>query len=804
MEVKRRVKVYQLDPSGKWDDKGTGHVSCSTGMGGLTILVQSEEDGSTILETRVFDENSYQRQQDTLILWTDPTTNIDLALSFQEPDGCQEIWETITNDSDILAIVEPTVENLAQISDIIDPLSPSKEKIAMSLCREDYIKQLLDLFDLVEPNQDKEQLFHFFHIFKNIILMNETSLFETILSDEFILRVMGPLEYDPDISEQNRIKHRDFLNNHVVFKEVVKFTEQQQNSILPIIHQTFRVQYLKDVVLPRVLDDLTFATLNSIIYFNNSEIITLFLNDPSLLHQVITKIEISEPSSKEKIDSLLFFQELCGIAKGLQPTSKIHFFSTITDNDDVLFKTLKIAIDDENPQCRLSCTEIILSILQFDARVLRNYISTDSSFFSKLISRFINDSDIGVKNQIAEIIKILVEAESNELIIRADNISNTFESPEVTCNTSAPRNERELDEEEESYFRDDSDDSDNDNDSLSDLKYYNMQQQQQQQKGVKVVDYDSDEEDFILTSIKRGVSTTTTTTTADNNNNNSINTDDEMTDSTNTDITSTSIFEQLEQQEQEQQDTKQEQELKPSSEEEQVRVEPVTEQQQHSIVQLVVDEKSESESVPKESGCNKEPDETTVCNGANHKSIQKEEEEEVEEEKDSNVQINHKQQQQEQEDKHTTSSSTSKRVIKRKSIETSLNDQDDDLDSAEYNNNNNNTDDNNNNNNNNNSNNNGDMMIDSNHVDAKILKSNNHDNNNNSSNSNNNSSSSGNNEKETTTDDLIENGGSEQQHRTIKRVKIKDNTAISNNNNDAPKQQQQQQPHQCAIVDSKE
>lgn len=29
---------------------------------------------------------------DTLIVWTEPTTSIDMALSFQEPDGCSMIW----------------------------------------------------------------------------------------------------------------------------------------------------------------------------------------------------------------------------------------------------------------------------------------------------------------------------------------------------------------------------------------------------------------------------------------------------------------------------------------------------------------------------------------------------------------------------------------------------------------------------------------------------------------------------------------------------------------------------------------
>lgn len=32
---------------------------------------------------------------DTLIVWTEPTTNLDIALSFQDAEGCEDIWQFI-------------------------------------------------------------------------------------------------------------------------------------------------------------------------------------------------------------------------------------------------------------------------------------------------------------------------------------------------------------------------------------------------------------------------------------------------------------------------------------------------------------------------------------------------------------------------------------------------------------------------------------------------------------------------------------------------------------------------------------
>lgn len=44
-----------------------------------------------LLETKVTRDDGYQKQQDTLIVWTDQNIT-DMALSFQEAEGCSAIW----------------------------------------------------------------------------------------------------------------------------------------------------------------------------------------------------------------------------------------------------------------------------------------------------------------------------------------------------------------------------------------------------------------------------------------------------------------------------------------------------------------------------------------------------------------------------------------------------------------------------------------------------------------------------------------------------------------------------------------
>lgn len=92
---RRRVKVYHLVDDGQWEDKGTGYVQCVylEKFDGASIVVTAEDEPKRLLlETKIYVEDIYQCQQETLIVWSDPITNRDLALSFQEQAGCNDIW----------------------------------------------------------------------------------------------------------------------------------------------------------------------------------------------------------------------------------------------------------------------------------------------------------------------------------------------------------------------------------------------------------------------------------------------------------------------------------------------------------------------------------------------------------------------------------------------------------------------------------------------------------------------------------------------------------------------------------------
>lgn len=64
------------------------------GLTGTKELNNFLVTGSLLLESKIQPDTAYQKQQETLIVWSEGE-NYDLALSFQEKAGCDEIWEKI-------------------------------------------------------------------------------------------------------------------------------------------------------------------------------------------------------------------------------------------------------------------------------------------------------------------------------------------------------------------------------------------------------------------------------------------------------------------------------------------------------------------------------------------------------------------------------------------------------------------------------------------------------------------------------------------------------------------------------------
>ncbi|KAB2109040.1 hypothetical protein AG0111_0g2533 [Alternaria gaisen] len=89
------LNVYELK-YGDWVDRGTGicQGALATPEHARIMVATGGDYSKLVLDTSISKDNGYQRQQDTLIVWTEQNGS-DMALSFEKPEGCAKIWDYV-------------------------------------------------------------------------------------------------------------------------------------------------------------------------------------------------------------------------------------------------------------------------------------------------------------------------------------------------------------------------------------------------------------------------------------------------------------------------------------------------------------------------------------------------------------------------------------------------------------------------------------------------------------------------------------------------------------------------------------
>ncbi|XP_015790026.1 serine/threonine-protein phosphatase 4 regulatory subunit 3A [Tetranychus urticae] len=444
-DTRRRVKLYTLNADRQWDDKGTGHVSSLyvDRLKGMSLLVRAESDGSLLLESKIQPDTAYQKQQDTLIVWSEGD-NYDLALSFQEKVGCDEIWakicsiqgkdpsvdqtqETMEEEderfeeaSDAIELPPCEVDKLEELNELIASclVHPMKrERLALALETEDYIKKLLKLFHQCEDSQNVKALHKLHEIFKNVFLLNKNPLFEVMLGEETLFDVIGVFEYDPNQPQPKR--HRDYLKSVSRFKEVIPFGNAE---LINKIHQTYRVQYIQDVVLPTptVFEENMLSTLSSFIFFNKVEIVSLIQEDDKFLRELFAQITDESTDVDKRKDLVLFLKEFCTFSQTLQPQARENFFKALSTLG--VLQTLEVTLSMDNIAIRSASVDILTYVIEFSPSMVREYAlkqaasncDEDQYIINIMIDQMICDPDptLGMAVQLSCILRLLLDPEN--------------------------------------------------------------------------------------------------------------------------------------------------------------------------------------------------------------------------------------------------------------------------------------------------------------------------------------------------------------------------------------------------------
>ncbi|EDN98233.1 hypothetical protein SS1G_13090 [Sclerotinia sclerotiorum 1980 UF-70] len=417
---KRRVKVYELR-EGDWFDRGTGFcradfmVDNGSEKSDPTVMVQSEDQpGRILLDTKIVKADGFQKQQgildqrmvttfhtngsspETLIVWTEPDNEMDMALSFQEAEGCAAVWRFINNIQSTLSapggisieedsvsddlipepviptsLPHPSLGNLHELEQLFRGLNSTtggREALTKMVINEYYVRRLIPLVEMAEDMEDLPSLHRLCTMMKIIILLNDSSIIEEIVTDEAVIGVVGALEYDPDFPS-HKANHRLWLGKKDRYKEVVEIPDE---NVMRKIHNTNRLQYLKDVVLARILDDPTFSVLNGLIFFNQVEIVQYLQNNATVLKELFGIFGSQETDQERKKMAVLFIQQCCAIAKNLQQPARQTLYNNFLGHG--LLSVINFALRHNDVGVRVGATDVLVSMIDHDPQMIRQTI----------------------------------------------------------------------------------------------------------------------------------------------------------------------------------------------------------------------------------------------------------------------------------------------------------------------------------------------------------------------------------------------------------------------------------------------
>lgn len=407
----RRVKVYLLQGE-DWLDNGTGYCMGKVEPGTLKpyFIVTNEHDSKDVI-LRSYLEGciQYQRQQETLIVWSD-SSGKDLALSFQENEGCADLCDfivkvqqenlspmislyyviaslvqdgnsSVEGSRDITELIagpitfpplEPVCEDLAEMLDIFSKGSNSlysRFKILSFVVENDYLSRLYALFVTCEKKRDLQSLHLLNDLMKLLLLYNEAILFNYFFScEETILALAAMLEYDreyPTFKADNRssLKLRFKFECLNVLTDVPLFAESNLN----ILRMEYILSHFRSVFVSMVYDDHIIGSLSSMVYKSQLEVLNYLrrsLANGNFLETLFLLYESDKLTPEERRVGIRMIHYYAMVAKCHVAAVKPEFYGALIRCG--FLKMITAALEDSDPDILTLGTELAVTILDQD------------------------------------------------------------------------------------------------------------------------------------------------------------------------------------------------------------------------------------------------------------------------------------------------------------------------------------------------------------------------------------------------------------------------------------------------------
>ncbi|OLY79983.1 hypothetical protein AYI68_g5932 [Smittium mucronatum] len=228
------------------------------------------------------------------------------------------------------------------------------------------------------------------------------------------------MEYDPDFPSA-RGKYREFISNQLSFREIIPIGDEEVENK---IHEVFRLQYLKDVVLARILDESSTSIIGSLILFYNSEILSYIESNIPFQKKLFSIVSLPDEPDEKKNEVILFMKQYSQMYKSLPNTYRGDSFKTLCENG--LFNALRFALLCSNDKTRLDGSELLVFMLECDKAFVREYLlyedqspdpdTKDHKSLLSIISEIVNsDPNINIQLLNVDIMRVILDTSSTGL-----------------------------------------------------------------------------------------------------------------------------------------------------------------------------------------------------------------------------------------------------------------------------------------------------------------------------------------------------------------------------------------------------
>ena len=224
---------------------------------------------------------------------------------------------------------------------------------------------------------------------------------------------------DPEIPN-HRAPYREHYTNIAKYREVVTIRD---SGIQNKIHQTYRLHYLREVVLSRVLDEGTFGILNGFIFFNQVDIVNHVQNNDTLLVELFTPFKgqtasaepDTTPLDEKKRDALIFLHQLLVLSKPVQMAGRIALYRGLIDRG--LLYVVEWAFRRKEDQILHTASEILTFTLEHDTNAVRNHILKEedaktTTLLAEMTGIQGTTENIGLASHLSDSIRSLLDVPS--------------------------------------------------------------------------------------------------------------------------------------------------------------------------------------------------------------------------------------------------------------------------------------------------------------------------------------------------------------------------------------------------------